>query len=140
MIEDILAALVAHLKAQSGIASLAGTRVFALELPEAETVSMPRHALVLAPSGGFSPGYTTTLALDAMRIDAFSYGPTPFEAMKLRRAVRAGMKGISRVKSGTALIHWALPAGGFADERDPQTRWPRVFESFSVMGSENAAA
>ena len=140
MMEDFLAALVVHLKADAGVIAQVGTRVFALELPGEETENMPRKALVLVPAGGFAPGYTVTLSLDANRVDAFSYGATPYEAMEVRRAVRTAMKGIQRAKVGSTLLHWALPAGGFADERDPQTRWPRVFESFSVLAAEPAAA
>lgn len=140
MIEDLLAALVAYLRADAGVAALAGQRVYALELPPEEAANMPRHAVVLSPSGGFVPDYTHSLRLDSARVDVFSYGATPFEAMRLRRAVRAALRNLERVKQGSVLIHWALPAGGFADERDPHVRWPRVFESFSVLAAEQAAA
>lgn len=139
-VEDMLAGLVEYLKAQSVVADFAADRVFALELPAEEAKNMPRHAVVLEPSGGFAPGYADTLALDAGRIDAYSYGATPYEAMALRRAVRAAFKALEREKVGSVLIHWVRPAGGFMNERDPQARWPRVFESFSVMAAEQAAA
>lgn len=138
-VEDLMAALIVHLKAQSIVSDIAAQRVFGMELPPEEAESMPRHAVVLQPAGGASPGYTTTLPLNAMRVDAFSYGPTAYEARRLSRAVRAVMKGIERTKVGTVLLHWATPAGGLVDERDPQARWPRVFESFSIMGSEQGA-
>lgn len=139
-IEDLLAALVAHLRAQPVVSSIVGARVFGMELPEAEARHMPRHALVLQPSGGAVPGYAQSLALDSARIDIYSYGPTPFEAMRLRRATRAAMREVTRVRVGTTLLHWALPAGGYAQERDAKTRWPLVWESFTVLASERAAA
>ena len=139
-VQDLLAALVAHLRAQTLVSALTGARVYGTELPAFETPHMPRHALVLSPAGGVPHGYLVSLSLDAMRIDAWSYGATPFEAMRLRRAVRAAMRSVERVRVGTALIHWVVPAGGFMEDRDPQARWPRVFESFTLMGSELAAA
>lgn len=140
MIVDLMAALVAHLRSRPAITAIAGQRVFALELPADESALMPRHALVLVPSGGVGAPYVATLALEAQRIDCYSYGPTAFEAARLRRAARSELRGIVRLHVGSVLIHWIIPAGGLMHNRDGQTGWPLVWESFSVMSSEMAAA
>jgi len=136
MIRDLLAAMVAHLRAQPGIVALVGDRVFGVELPAGETAHMPRSALVLTPSGGTVTEYARALPLDSLRVDAWCYGVTPHEAQRLRRAVRAALRSMTRVQVGAVLFHWAQPAGGYSTGRDPDTRWPRVWESYTVLASE----
>jgi len=69
-VQDLLGALVAHLRAQEVISDVAADRVFGLELPPEEAESMPRSALVLSPAGGAALGYTATLPLQGVRVDA----------------------------------------------------------------------
>jgi len=75
----------------------------------------------------------------AQRIDVFSYGETPFEAERVRRAVFDALKALQREVSAGVLIHWCDPAGGYANIRDPDTKWPINFQSFQAFHAETAA-
>lgn len=140
MSADVIAALVAFLKADSGVAALAGARVFGLELPASEAVSMPRKAVVLQTSGGVRLTAGSYARHDTQRVDAFAYGETPFEAEALRRAVFDALKPLRREVSAGVLIHWVEPAGGWSTLRDPDAAWPAAFQSFQVFFAEQAAA
>ncbi|MFQ5775862.1 MAG: DUF3168 domain-containing protein [Kiloniellaceae bacterium] len=140
MSADPIAAVVAFLKADAGVAALAGTRVFGLELPAAEAANMPRKAVVLRASGGPSLAAGTYLDHDSQRIDLVSYGETPFEAERLRRAIFDALKPVARLVVNSTLVHWIEPAGGFATQRDPDAAWPSAFQSFQVFFAESAAA
>lgn len=137
MIQDLLAALVANLRAVPAVAALVGERVYGLELPAAETAHMPRLAVVVSPAGGADRGFTRSLALEAMRVDVRCYGATLHEASLLRRVVRAHLRTVERVRVGTVLIHYATPAGGVAENR--ADGWPYAWESWSVLASERPA-
>lgn len=137
MIQDLMAALVANLRAAPAISALAGTRVYGLELPAAEAPHMPRHVVVLSPSGGVDSALTHSLPLESQRVDVRCYGATGLEAVRLRRVVRHHLRGLVRVRQGTVLIHSAVPAGGLAE--DVTERWPYAWESWSVLASEIAA-
>ncbi len=139
MSEDIVAALVTVLKADGGVSALVGARVFGLELPGAEAANMPRKAVVLAPSGGASLAAGSYSEHDTQRIDAFAYGETLFEAHRVRTAVSDAFRALRRGKTGTTLIHWVEPAGGWASQRESKLEWPRAFQSFQVLYALEAA-
>lgn len=139
IVGDITSALILLLQAEAGVSALAGSRVYGLELPRHEAAHMPRPLIVIEPTGGIMPPYTQSLRLDAARIDTYCFGETPMRAMELRRAVRLALRGVSRLRVGSTLLHWVRPAGGYASGRDPQTGWPRVWESWSVLAAEQAA-
>jgi len=135
MSADIIAALVAHLKADAGVAALAGTRVVGIELPQSQVPDMPRKCVVLQPSGGVSPigGYARHTG---QRIDAVSWGETPFEAETLRRAVFAAFKPLQRATINGVLVHWVADGGGAVSRRDPDTGWPAAVQSFQAFYAE----
>lgn len=137
---DLVAALVALLLADAGVAALAGAYVFGAELPAGVTDEMPRKALVVVPSGGVSLTGASYVAHDTQRIDLFAFGATPIEAEALLQAGTEALRGIRRVVSAGVLIHWAQTAGGFALARDPDAAWPRAFRSFQVFHALEAAA
>ena len=83
---DPIAGLVALLAADAGVAALAGARVFGGEIPPEETGSMPRTALVVAPSGGISLTGGSYVEHDTSRVDLFGYGATQREASKVLAA------------------------------------------------------
>ena len=142
MIQDPVKAIIDVLKANAAITTLVGTRVFGIELPQAEAASMPRKAIVVKPSGGagFGVGERDYIEHSAPRMDVFSYGETPFEAAKVRREVYDVLKQLNRTVINTTLIHWVNPAGGLIHLRDADTDWPFVFESFQVFAAERAVA
>lgn len=133
MSADVIAALVALLKADGEVAALADTRVFGTELPPAEARQMPRNAIVIQPSGGVPLTAGSYAEHDAQRIDLFAFGRTPFEADALRRAASRALRSTRRSVWGSTLIHWIDSAGGFSSGRDPDAAWPRALQSFQVF-------
>lgn len=130
---DLIGALVALLQADATLQASLGTRVFGGELPEGETKHMPRRALVIRPSGGLSLTGQSNLEHDTQRVDLFAFGATPQEAGRLMAAAHLCLRRVNRVVSAGVLIHWCQSAGGFLSSREPETDWPRVFQSFQVF-------
>ena len=140
MSENIATALRLLLLGDAGVTDLVEARVFALELPVSESVSMPRKCVVIKPSGGaaFQPGSYIDHAYNT--IDMFSYGETLFEADLVRDAVGDAFRLMRRNKTATTLIHSVEPAGGWASNRDPDADWPLGFQSFQAFYALDAAA
>lgn len=133
MSADVIAALVALLKADGGVSAIVGARAYGGELPPAESRSMPRGAIVVAASGGPSLTAGSYAEHDTQRVDVFAYGRTPFEADALRRAAFEALRPVRRSVWAGVLIHWIKSAGGFSAARDPDAAWPRAFQSFQVF-------
>ena len=140
MIPDPLLALRAIVAADADVASLAGTRVFAAELPDTEAAQMPRAAAVLAASGG--PPDNGYAPLAHRRVDVRTYGKTPLGAMKLHLALHAALKSLRRTSSLGVLVHSAALDAGPVAMREPEVgaEWPFVFASYEVLASEEAVA
>lgn len=140
MIQDPTKAVVDILKANSAITTLVSTRVFGIELPQAEAASMPRKAIVIQPSGGgaFPVGSNDFVEHSTLRFDAFCYGETSFEAEKVRREVYDVLKQLRRTVINTVLVHWINPAGGLLSLRDSATDWPVMFQSHEMFFAERA--
>ena len=140
MIPDPLLALRALIAVDAEVAALAGTRVFAAELPDGEAAAMPRAAAVIAASGG--PPDLGYAPLAHRRIDVRTYGKTPLGAMQLHLAVHAVLKNIRRTPSLTVLVHSASLDAGPVAMREPEVgaEWPFVFASYEVFVSEEAVA
>lgn len=135
-IPDRITALVAILKADAAVAAEVGARVFGGELPEAETASMPRKAIVITHAGGvaaFGGGYQE---YGDSRVDTRCYGTTPHEADEVWRAAHGALKQLRRTLQGDMLVHWARQAGGPIPLRDPDADWPSIFASWQVLASE----
>lgn len=141
---DLLAALSALLMADPAVAALVGTganaRVFAGELPAAQTAHMPRTAIVLALSGGPSLTGRSFVEADTQRVDLFAYGRSLREAEQLRFAASAAMRRMRRGVWAGVLIHWVQSTGGVTSSRDPALAWPRAFQSFQVFHALEPAA
>lgn len=136
MTVDALGALRAYTEAQ--LAS--GTSVYVGELPR-RSPSDPKHppkAVVINPVGGLP--YDALLQIVRQRIDAFFYAPTPEAADELRREVFDVWRPLSHVNQGTAVLHWITPAGGIRYQRDPDTEWPVIVETWVLQSAEQAAA
>ena len=140
---DMIGALVALLKADTGVAALVDVRVFGLELPAAQASDMPRKGVILRPSGGVSAlgGYVEATA---ERVDAVSWGETPYEANRVSLAVRAALMRARRqviaVDDTGVLIHSAEEAGGRLSIRDAETNWPAITQAFQILYALKAAA
>lgn len=125
--------LVAFLKADAAVAAASGGRVFGGELPPEEAAHMPRAALVIRASGGVSLTGESYLGHDTQRVDIFAFGPTPRAAAALLRTAALALRQLRRGVFGGVLIHWANAASGTISGREPETDWPRAFQSFQVM-------
>ncbi|MBB5987432.1 tail completion protein gp17 [Sphingobium lignivorans] len=130
---DLISAIVALLKADSPVAALAGERVFGGELPPDEAKQMPRHALVVVPSGGPSLTGRSYAEHDSQRLDLFAYGATPSDAAVLLQAGALALRRARRQVRAGILLHSITVAGGFSAGRDPDAAWPRAFQSFQVL-------
>ena len=137
IIPNPITAIVAFLKADTDVATEVGTRVFGAELPEDETVLMPRKCLVIAGSGGPATGLSR-LSINTIRIDIKGYGPTPELAWGPYLAAHNALKQLVPTKQDTALLYDAHVAGGPSQLRDSDLEWPLVFGSFEVRHSELA--
>lgn len=140
MIPDPLLALRAIVAADTDVAALAGTRIFAAELPDSEAAQMPRAAAVIAASGG--PPDLGYAPLAHRRIDVRTYGATPLGAMTLHLALHAVLKTLRRRSSLGVLVHSAALDAGPVAMREPEVgaEWPFVFASYEVLASEEAVA
>ncbi len=139
MSADLIDGLMTFLRADPFVTALVSVRVFSIELPAKEAAKMPRKALVLKPSGGSTLTGGSYAKHGAQTFDIFSYGETPFEAEKVRRAAHDALKQLQRDVSAGVLIHWVEPAGGFANMRDPDANWPITFQSFQAFYAEQPA-
>lgn len=130
---DPEAGLTAYLKTDAELAALLAARVFAGELPPGETAQMPRKALVLRASGGVSLTGESHAEHDTQRFDVFAFGETPKEAARVLRTAALALRRLRRSVHAGTLLHWATPASGPSAGREPQTEWPRHFQSFQVL-------
>lgn len=132
---DVVGALAAYLKADSGVAALAGTRVYGGELARNQIEQMPRTAVVLKPSGGGLLGRAYQEYGDR-RIDIDCYGATPRDGETLYLAVYRSLKQLRRTVSSGVLLHWALASSAGVTARDTDTDWPLTLSSWQVLASE----
>lgn len=94
---------------------------------------MPRTALAVRASGGISLTGESYVEHDTQRVDVFAYGPTPKEAAAVMRTAALALRRLRRSIHAGCLIHWANAASGTIPGREPDTEWPRQFQSFQVM-------
>ena len=132
---DVIAAVVALLKADAGVSALAGTDVYGVEMPADAVARMPIDAIVVQPSGGVSLTEGSDAALDAQRIDIMAYAATPNEANALRRTAAWALTRTKRRVVANTLIHWVKKAGGFYAARERDGQWPQSFQSFQILYS-----
>jgi hypothetical protein len=130
---NIEAGLVAFLKADVATNAVTGGRIFGGEMPEAETASMPRTAIVVKASGGLQLMGDSYVEHDTQRVDVFAFGKTPSAAGAVMRTAALALRQLRRSVHGGVLLHWANSASGSIAGREPVTEWPRQFQSFQVM-------
>lgn len=130
---DPTAAVAGYLLAQVG--TLVTNRVFRPDLPDSETVNMPRACIVVAPAGGYSLFGGATLQVGDPRVDVRCFGQSQLEAQNIAREVILALKALRRGKWEQTLLHWARPSG-LVPFVDPKTQWPSAVVSAQVAHSE----
>lgn len=133
---NVIAALVALLKADTAVAAIAGTRVYGGELPEADAPFMPRAAVVITPSGGERENGVDYLTRP--HIDVRSYGATQREGWLLDQAVHDYLKHNLRKSAANTLVHSVSPDTGPFLMRDADGQWPMTFSTYRVLAAEVA--
>lgn len=135
---DPVTALVSFLKADTDVAALTGGRVFGSELPDSQNANMPRAAVVCRQAGSpntYGGGYQD---FGDIRVECRCYSSTPYEAVRVSRAVYGALKMMRRNIQGSTILHWARPAGGMQTLRDPDTEWPFSMSSWQILAAEQA--
>jgi|GEM_PF-6770845 len=135
MIPDVITAMIGILEGTTEITDLTGSRIYGLEIPEAQHNGMPRKAIIIQPAGspGRGNGY---MRIGHTRVDIQTYGETYIEGMKVFRAVYERLKHLRRETINGTLIHDILPVGGPLQIQDPVTRWPFINSSYLVTMAE----
>lgn len=138
-IPDPIAAVVAFLAADAGVAAQVAGRIFGTELDPSETASMPRKAVLVkpVPAAGMLVGY---MALGTNSYDIWCFGTDPYQAGQVRLAVYEALKLLNREIANNTLLHWAQESGGAVSFRDPDTDWPVQLQTFQVLTAEVATA
>ena len=136
---DPIGALVAYLKVDTAVATLASTRIYGAELPksEIENASNPRAIVVVKQAGGGMLGLAYQQYGD-IRADVACYGSTPFNASALYGAVYDALKELRREVYASTLLHWAQSSARGTQGRDPDLDWPVVFSSWQVLAAETS--
>ena len=127
-IPDPIADIREVLLADAAVEALVGTRVFHSELPESESASMPRQAVVVAQAGG--SGRPKTLKTRAIRLDTICYGATLYEAQRLHDTVREAVETLARTSGSVKAIETVSDG---QNGRDPLKQWPVCFASYRVL-------
>jgi len=122
----------AHVGGEAGIDD---ARVFGIEVPKAEAISMPRKCIVVRQSGLGGP-VRSFVRLQQTLIDVASFGETPYEAELLRLDVNRFLKGFRRRMSQGFLLHSFDLVNGPIHLREEQTEWPYVLETWRCLASE----
>lgn len=135
---DIMAATIAFLKTDTGIAAEVGDRIFGGELPTSENEYMPRKVIVLTYAGGIERNRFLPIA--EPRIDIWSYGETYHEAARLDRVVYQAFKDLDRKTVADTLLHGAALSGGPNSLRDGETGWHVMMRSIVVTADERSTA
>lgn len=111
-------------------------RVFGEELPETETVLMPRKCIVIKEAGGY--GNRSFLSTETQRILITTYGETAADARAVRRELHEVLKAmraqivVGTDNASTKLLS-AVESSGPISNRDPDTKWHYTQSAWMVM-------
>lgn len=61
------------------------------------------------------------------------YGATPIQAMAVMEDAALALRRVSHRVAAQTLVYWVQSAGGYSSGREPETEWPRVFQSFQLL-------
>jgi len=130
------------LLADTVVNTLTAGRIFADELPDVQAKDMPRKAVVISSAGGTGAfGY---VPIGYRAKDFKCYAESPYEASRLWSAVQQVLHGIQRQLVnppgglGGVLLYDAARVSGPIMLREPETNWPLVFGTFSVLIADEA--
>ena len=127
-IPDPIADIRALLVADAAVSALVAERVFHSDLPESESSSMPRQAVVVAQAGG--PGRHKKLKTRSIRLDTLCYGATLYESLQLHLVVREALETLARTSGSVKSVEMVTDG---LNGRDPLKQWPVCFASYRVL-------
>jgi hypothetical protein len=133
-IPNPLTAVRTHLLSNPDVLTLAGTRIYAGELPKGEADNMPRCAVVATLAGGGGPA--SDLPIMYVTVDVTCYGATGLQATTLYLAARSALRTLRREMLSDSLLHSAVELSGPLELRDPDTHWPFTWSSWRVVAGE----
>lgn len=131
---DTVDATIGYLLATGTVTALTSTRIWPSETPGSEAANMPRASVVVRWAGSW-PGQSEG-ALQMPAIDVVCYGATPKAARSVYLVVHAALRALKRKTYASALLHSARLTGGPVEGREPDTHWPMVWSSWTVLASE----
>lgn len=144
MIPDVVAAIVAFLRATPSVTAVVGDHVYGGELPRdlpADGTGMPTQCVVIQASpGGYGAYRRSFIKAGHSRIDLRCYGPDPIGAMEVYRAIHPVLKHAPQFSQDGTLIYSINQEIGASALREPDTLWPFVFTSYDVFAAEEALA
>jgi len=133
---DVLIGVMDILKADATITNLIGEKVFGEEIPRDEIVNLPSKMIAVVSAGGVEKNQTSSTI--SARFDIWCYGETKYEARLLSRAAYDALKTVERVTIDGMLIHSVALSGGPHPYRDPDTGWPAMIRSVSVIADDRS--
>ncbi len=142
--QDGLGALITLLKADSTISALIGTRIFGEELPETETVNMPRQCIVIQHAG--SRRGNSYIDIKKIRLDFFCYGVTLKEAGEVHRTLESVLRDLERTVTSSTVLYQAEHSAGpfYARNREAafltNTNWPMLVDTWLIKMQETIAS
>lgn len=134
---DPIAALRTTLLADHDVATITNERIFGGELPDSESKSQPRAAVVLKPAGGAGNPGGGYQQYGKTRVDVICFGETLNESWAVYLATYAALKGIRRVVSDGVLLHSADVSSKGVTARDAVKQWPITYSSWLVLAAES---
>ena len=141
MIQDPVETTVMILEGVTEVNTLVNGHIAGGEIKQAVIPSMPqKYAIVAfagASAGGYNSGY---LPIIQVNLDVRCYGETLYEAVKVHRAIFAGLKYFRRDVQNNSLVHSYVPVAGPIQSWDPDGHWPMVVGTYTVTMDERAVA
>ena len=139
---NVSAALIAYLRADARISTLAETRIFGppgnsprdpLRVEMRSWVN-PRHTVVVMASGGAGSGRgaRSRMRWTKNRADVKCYGPTPYQGDLLHNAVYRAMDELQGYTMGDTRLVSAEVGGGPIPGRDADADWPYTMGVYMV--------
>lgn len=129
-IPDPIGDLAIFLKANTGVAAIAGTRVFSGGLPQSQQASMPQATVIVKPAGG--SGRPKLLKIRRITVDTVCYGASLHQAWQLHLAVREALETLARPTRSVKAVEMAAEA---VNAIDASTQWPTCYASYRVLAT-----